>query len=111
MKCCLKLETGEERNWEWSGADLPVADAVAIEGTQYVVKQLPLPVGLPWGYHRLTVETSGRSQEALIISAPLKAYSLPRWNRETGAGESFFPFMPCIRGKAGGVAISPTWKS
>jgi 4-alpha-glucanotransferase len=101
LNCFLKLETGEQKRWEWSGAGLPVADAVTIEGTQYVVKQLCLPTGLPWGYHRLTVETSGRSQETLIISAPLKAYGPPleRDNRSWGV---FLPSYALHTGKSWG---------
>jgi len=73
----LKLETGEQRSWKWPLADLPVVGTAEIEGTQYVVKQLRLPIKLPWGYHRLTIELTGRLEESLLISAPLKAYIPP----------------------------------
>jgi len=74
LKCHLKLGTGEQQSWEWHGIDLPVIESQEIEGTQYVVKQLPIPIRLPWGYHQLTAEMPGGSQETLIISAPQKAY-------------------------------------
>jgi len=77
LNCHLKLETGEQQSWEWRGVDLPVVKAAKIEGIQYVVKQLRLPSRLPWGYHRLILEMPGRHEEALIISAPLKAYLPP----------------------------------
>jgi len=77
LNCHLDLETGEHQRWEWPGADLLVVGTAEIEGKHYVVKQLRLPIGLPWGYHRLTVEMLGVNQEALVVSAPLKAYIPP----------------------------------
>jgi 4-alpha-glucanotransferase len=77
LNCNLKLESGEEHRWQYHGDDLPEVDSAKIEGTRYSVRQLHLPVGLPLGYHRLTVEILGRNQEALIISAPRRAYIPP----------------------------------
>jgi len=71
----LKLETSEELRGEWHGADQEVLGTVEVEGVKYVVKHFPLPKGLPWGYHRLVLEVTGRQEESLIISAPLKAYT------------------------------------
>ena len=77
LNCQLKLESGEQRSWQCSVANLPIIETVEIEGTQCVVKQLRLPGRLPWGYHRLVLDTSGRTEESLLISAPLKAYIPP----------------------------------
>lgn len=74
----LILETGEQQNWEWCGADLPVVETAEVEGVQYVVKQLLLPDRLAWGYHRLTLELPGRCEQSLIIAAPSKAYTPPQ---------------------------------
>jgi 4-alpha-glucanotransferase len=74
LNCNLKLETGEEKCWQCLGADLPVVDHAEIEGIHYLVKQLPLPTSLPWGYHRLILSLGRKSPQTLIISAPLKAY-------------------------------------
>ncbi len=71
----LRLEKGEWQNWEWHGAGLPILDAAEVEGTQYVVKHLPLPGGLPWGYHRFTLEVPTGPVESLIISAPVKGHT------------------------------------
>ena len=71
----LTLEGGERQSWEWHGDDLPILDAAEVEGRQYVVKHLPLPGGLPWGYHRFTLEVPGGSVESLVITAPLKGYT------------------------------------
>ncbi len=70
----LKFETGEEQYLTWNGTDLPVIEAVEVDGACYVVKQLTLSGILPLGYHRLTLEAGGKSGTTLIISAPLKAY-------------------------------------
>jgi 4-alpha-glucanotransferase len=74
LHCHLKLETGEETSWQCLGADLAVINHVEIEGIHYLVKQLHLPVSLPWGYHRLTLSLGRKCPQALIISAPVKAY-------------------------------------
>jgi len=74
----LTLESGEQKSWEWHGTDLPTLEAMEIAGTRYVVKQVPLPRQLPWGYHRLTLELPGRCEQVLIISAPLKTYAPPQ---------------------------------
>jgi 4-alpha-glucanotransferase len=77
LNCCLDLETGEQQQWKWRGADIPVLETAEVEGARYVVKQLPLPNGLPWGYHKFTLELPGRHQETLVVAAPGKAYLPP----------------------------------
>lgn len=78
----LVLEDGERHDYEWRGASFPVLRAVEIKGERYVVKQLPLPQ-LPYGYHQFALELVGKLAEALIISAPMKAY-FPPGSREWG---------------------------
>ncbi|MFC1989385.1 4-alpha-glucanotransferase [Chloroflexota bacterium] len=75
--CHLKLETGEELQWEWHGGDSDILETAEVEGVKYAVKQLPLTSRLPWGYHRLTIELPGRLEDSLLISAPVKAYTPP----------------------------------
>ncbi len=75
--CHLDLETGEHLRWDWHGADFQVLQTANVEGRRYVVKQLPLPNRLPWGYHRLIVELPGRQEESMTISCPLKTYTPP----------------------------------
>jgi 4-alpha-glucanotransferase len=41
---------------------------------------------LPFGYHRLTVEISGRSETSTIIAAPLEAWRRPEAHRSWGIG-------------------------
>ena len=97
----LTLENGERQSWEWHGAHLPVVATVEVEGIQYVVKQLPLPGGLPWGYHRLTLEVVGTLSETLIISAPLKAY-LPPEGLEDRTWGVFLPLYALYTEKSWG---------
>ncbi len=74
LNCHLKLETGEEKTWQSVGTELPLVECVEIEGSHYLVKQLPLPTGLPLGYHQLTLSLGKKRTQTLIISAPVKAY-------------------------------------
>ncbi|MFC1909258.1 4-alpha-glucanotransferase [Chloroflexota bacterium] len=76
LNCNIKLENGEKQSSDWHGADLPGSETAEVEGKRYIVKQLRLPARLPWGYYRLTLEIAGRYAETVIISAPLKAYTL-----------------------------------
>ncbi len=85
----LVLENGEKQRIEW-GNGLPVTDAAEIEGTQYLVKQVPLHQVLPWGYHRLVLETPSGPAETLIIAAPLRAYS-PGESPQLGTWGAFLP--------------------
>ena len=71
---CLKLESGEERNWRWRGDDGKLLSIDDVAGTKHAVRQLPLLLSLPLGYHRLTVELNGKQEKSLVISAPTKAY-------------------------------------
>lgn len=75
LTCRLKLETGEVRKWAYRLPRLFTAHASKVEGTRYLVKWLYLPVSLPLGYHRLTLELEGRSFNTQLISAPIKAYT------------------------------------
>ena len=71
----LTLETGEQRAYQWQAADLRPAKYEEVDGTSYVMKPVTLPEVLPWGYHRLTLETSSASAETLVIVAPVRAYT------------------------------------
>jgi len=75
MNCHLKLENSEERQWQWRCDEGKLIETGDVDGTRYVVKQMLLSDDLPLGYHRLTVELRGRQEESLLISAPTKAFS------------------------------------
>ena len=67
LACHLDLENGERRGWVLDVEGLPMSG----EG----VHRLTLPESLPTGYHLLRVESGGRSEESLVISAPTRAYT------------------------------------
>lgn len=65
VACRLEMEGGERYAWD---RDLP---SLATAGGY----RLPLPGKLPLGYHRLRVESGGRSAETRVISAPARAFT------------------------------------
>jgi 4-alpha-glucanotransferase len=71
LACHLDLEGGERRGWVLDLGSLPASRPDAL-GPGRV---LTLPEPLPPGYHRLTLESGGRSAETLVISAPTRAYT------------------------------------
>jgi 4-alpha-glucanotransferase len=75
--CRLELENNGTWCWTCNLASLPVLQVALVEGMSYVSRQLTLPPGLPWGYHRFTLGLPGHTPETLVISAPLQAYALP----------------------------------
>lgn len=91
-ECRLELEDGETRRWPCRLARLPGLRTARVEGVRYVVRQVALPPGLPWGYHRFTLSLPGCAPESetLIISAPRRAYTLPAGS----AGRIWGVFLP-----------------
>jgi 4-alpha-glucanotransferase len=69
----LELEDGEPIHWTGQLGDLPDVHGEDVEGVGFVVKRLPLPPGLPLGYHRLTLELGGSTTTTLVIAAPRQA--------------------------------------
>ncbi|MEX1230554.1 MAG: 4-alpha-glucanotransferase [Planctomycetaceae bacterium] len=62
----------------------PLAQCLSPCG-RFVSRRLELPIQLPYGYHRLTLEVAGApSSEALIISAPNRAYTGNASRRDWG---------------------------
>lgn len=88
-RCCLKLETGEERVWEITpGRKRSSVDAkrIRVEGNYYWDIDLALPRSLPIGYHVLTVESGRDAYHTLMISAPKKAFVETGGERQEGLG-------------------------
>ena len=90
VACHLRLESGDVKKWAVHSARLASVGAVEVEGKRYVGKRLPLPHWLPWGYHRLTLETHGRLFNSMIISGPLRAYA----SHEDSARRLWGVFLP-----------------
>ena len=89
--CTLTTELGSVHEWKIDLQALPGIDIVDTgTGERYLVRQAPLPGGLPLGYHTLTVEGAapGATQlSAKVICAPVKAY-------QPQAGKRWGVFMP-----------------
>ncbi|MCI0484506.1 MAG: 4-alpha-glucanotransferase, partial [candidate division NC10 bacterium] len=90
LACHLGLESGDVKKWTIDSARLAPVGAVEVEGERYVTKRLPLPHRLPWGYHRLAVETHGRLFECMIIAAPLQAYA----SHDESTSKAWGVFLP-----------------
>jgi 4-alpha-glucanotransferase len=73
----LEMEGGEVAEWRWRTGDLPCFESAELEGERYLMKGLPLPDGLPLGYHRLFLQAGKRLYEGLVISAPAETFHLP----------------------------------
>ncbi|HYO12330.1 MAG TPA: 4-alpha-glucanotransferase [Thermoanaerobaculia bacterium] len=71
--CHLDLEGGERRAWDLDLGSLP--EVPPAEGSAEPGRALPVGERLPPGYHWLRVGTDGREAEALIISAPTRAWT------------------------------------
>lgn len=89
IHCRLVPEAGAPRQWRCELARLPVVGAEKVAGVEYTARRLPLPAGLPPGYHRLTIQFSDGICETTLISAPARAYALP-----AGADRLWGVFVP-----------------
>lgn len=93
VACELRLEGGGVRRW--SGELQPVAPASGMlagaraadtarpAGTGFEAYRLSLPP-LPYGYHVLMQERAGEHRETLVISAPRRAWTAQRGQRDWG---------------------------
>ncbi|MFL6196183.1 MAG: 4-alpha-glucanotransferase [Thermoanaerobaculia bacterium] len=113
----LDLENGERRAQIAEIASLP--EIAPAEGSAHPGRVLSLAEPLPFGYHRLTVETAGRAEETLVISAPTRCFAgdgRPLWgvflplyalrtSRSWGAGDfsDFGVLAEWTAGLGGGV--------
>ncbi|HEV2245871.1 MAG TPA: 4-alpha-glucanotransferase [Terriglobia bacterium] len=76
-RCLLKLENGEEKGWEIKPGQSEAAlraKRVNVEGNPYWELDMPLPTGLPFGYHTLSIEGGKGLFRTLVISAPREAF-------------------------------------
>ena len=97
LNCHLKLEDGQQHDWQCPTADLLAIETAEVEGERYAVRRMVVPYRLPRGYHHLTVKTGTGYAEGLIISAPKKAF-LPK-GRTWGA---FLPLYALHTGRSWG---------
>lgn len=91
--CTVEMEDGSLQRAEHRLDQVAPAKRVETQNGRYHVKQVKLSNALPWGYHRLVVEAQGDGSqfEAMIISAPCKAYPSAQ-NEESG--QRWAAFLP-----------------
>jgi 4-alpha-glucanotransferase len=81
----IRLEDGTAIRHPIELGDLPVSEEAAFEGQRFVRKRVPLPDGLPLGYHDLSIEIAGQSSPAArLIVCPSRAYQ-PEWLEDSRA--------------------------
>jgi len=86
----LRLEDGGVLELPCDLSRLPAAQEREVEGERYVMKTIDLPGNLPWGYHNLTLEISGKTSETLVLSSPRRAYRPD----EGAGGKTWGVFLP-----------------
>ncbi len=86
----LSLEDGLSRDWAFDLSQMPVEMEVEIGGSGYVLKKMPLPEGLPWGYHELQLTFDDGVFQTLVISAPQHAFAGGQGTRQ----RSWAAFLP-----------------
>ena len=82
VSCWLHLEDGTVREWDFDLASAEVQREATVGDEHFVVKWLPLPDGLPWGYHKLHVTFDDQTTEVTVITAPGQAYGGYRGQRD-----------------------------
>jgi len=79
LKWRVALEGGAQRSGEVRAWDLPERGSYQREGRWYMLRDLPLPRDLPYGYHRLHVELEfAGSASCPLIVAPDKCFEPAR---------------------------------
>ncbi|MGO4883527.1 MAG: 4-alpha-glucanotransferase [Bryobacteraceae bacterium] len=73
----VREETGVVHSLKFSLGSYPECGASDLEGRRFVRKQVPLPVGLPLGYHDAHVRLGDLRQTTRLIVAPKRAYAHP----------------------------------
>jgi 4-alpha-glucanotransferase len=82
VACWLHLEDGTVREWDFDLDGVEIRHEATVDGEHFVVKAVPLPDGLPWGYHRLQVTFDDLTADATVITAPVQTYNGSRGQRD-----------------------------
>jgi 4-alpha-glucanotransferase len=72
--CTIALENGETLRKKINLADLPPDGVSEFGEASRVIKRLPLPDSIPWGYHRATIMINGTEYTTRLICAPVETY-------------------------------------
>ena len=75
VRCELALESGEVRSWDVDLGGAPAVEEVVVEGVRHAASTISVGGQLPAGYHRLSVEVASSAARAMIVAAPVKAFS------------------------------------
>ena len=73
----IREETGAAHAMEFALGNYPECGAADLDGRRYVRKEVPLPAGLPLGYHDVHISLGDLRQETRLIVAPARAYAHP----------------------------------
>jgi 4-alpha-glucanotransferase len=73
----IREEGGATHALEFDLGSYRDCGTAGVDGRRYVRKQLPLPDGLPLGYHDAEVSLGGLRQTTRLIVAPARAYGHP----------------------------------
>jgi 4-alpha-glucanotransferase len=71
----LSLEQGDERSGSLAASELPLVARREVHGEIFERRQLALGRDLPWGYHRLSIDSG--AGEAMVIVAPQRCWLPP----------------------------------
>ena len=71
-------ETGAIHPLEFALDGYPESSSEDLDGRRYVRKKVPLPAGLPLGYHDVHVALGSLQQVTRLIVAPARAYAHPK---------------------------------
>jgi 4-alpha-glucanotransferase len=92
---CLELETGEIRTWRGALSDL----RVGVDAR----RQLDLPAGLGYGYHKLIVEIARCTHQVAVIAAPSRCYSAAEQSPCWGAFAPLYALRSARSDRYGGA--------
>lgn len=90
-RVAVRREDGRTFEFELSLSELPQTGAIEMDGRTWVRKQARLPVGLPLGYHDISVKLGAISAATRYIVTPERAWMDPHLGRG---------------GRAAGIAVS-----
>lgn len=84
VHCEWHMADGSTRRTQAQLNELPIAGAATVAGERFLTWHLPVPMGLPAGYHRVAVEGDNPCWETLLLSAPEQCFAPPGSRRAWG---------------------------
>jgi 4-alpha-glucanotransferase len=84
LRCEWRLENGDVRCDKIQLEKLRVAGVKYFAGECFVTRAVPVPAGLPMGFHRAVFEFASNRVETHLFSAPEKCFAPPKSRRTWG---------------------------